>query len=55
MVVIATIGTLYAVTGGLRAVAVSDTLNGIGLIFGFAIPILGLMHKRDSMVKVGVL
>ena len=45
MVVIGSIGTLYAVTGGLRAVAVSDTLNGVGLIFfGFAIPILGLMH-----------
>ena len=43
MVVIAVIGTLYAVTGGLRAVAVSDTLNGAGLIvFGFAVPILGL-------------
>ena len=53
MVVIATIGTLYAVTGGLRAVAVSDTLNGIGLIFfGFAIPILGLMHLGgDNMVE----
>ena len=53
MVVIATIGTLYAVTGGLRAVAVSDTLNGIGLIFfGFAIPILGLMHLGgDSMAE----
>ena len=42
MVVIAVIGTLYAITGGLRAVAVSDTLNGAGLIAGFAVPILGL-------------
>lgn len=36
-------GALYAVLGGLRAVAVSDTLNGVGLlIVGVTVPILGL-------------
>ncbi len=37
-------GSLYAVFGGLKAVAVSDTLNGIGLlIVGILVPILGLV------------
>ncbi len=38
------IGMCYAVFGGLKAVAYSDTINGIGLIIGgFAIPILGVI------------
>lgn len=38
------IGMCYAVFGGLKAVAYSDTINGIGLIIGgFAIPILGIL------------
>ena len=54
MMVIASIGTLYAVTGGLRAVAVSDTLNGVGLIlFGFAIPILGLQLLGGDSIAEG--
>lgn len=41
--VITVVGSLYAVLGGLKAVAVSDTLNGIGLlIIGIAVPVLGL-------------
>ncbi|MFP3490846.1 solute:sodium symporter family transporter, partial [Staphylococcus sp. SIMBA_130] len=31
--VIGIIGAIYAIFGGLKAVAVSDTLNGIGLLF----------------------
>ena len=43
VVIIGVTGALYAVLGGLKAVAVSDTLNGIGLlIVGVAVPILGL-------------
>jgi len=45
--VVATIGTLgssYAIFGGLKSVAVSDTLNGIGLLVGgLAIPFLALV------------
>lgn len=38
------IGSIYAVFGGLKAVAVSDTLNGIGLlIVGVTAPLLGLI------------
>ena len=41
--VITVVGSLYAVLGGLKAVAVSDTLNGIGLlVIGLAVPVLGL-------------
>jgi len=37
------IGSIYALFGGLRTVAVSDTLNGIGLLFGgFMITYFGL-------------
>ena len=44
VVTIGLIGAAYAVLGGLKAVAVSDTLNGIGLLFiGFLVPILGIM------------
>ncbi len=45
--VAATIGVLgssYAIVGGLKSVAVSDTLNGIGLLIGgLAVPILALI------------
>ncbi|MEZ5329744.1 MAG: solute:sodium symporter family transporter [Verrucomicrobiales bacterium] len=34
VVVIAAIGSAYAIFGGLRAVAVSDTFNGLGLLVG---------------------
>ena len=38
----AIIGSIYAIFGGLKAVAVSDTINGIGLIIGgLMIPFLG--------------
>ena len=41
--IIAVLGSSYAIFGGLKSVAVSDTLNGIGLLIGgLAIPILGL-------------
>lgn len=40
---IGTLGSVYAVFGGLRAVAISDTINGIGfLIAGLMIPVLAL-------------
>lgn len=42
--VIGIIGAIYAVFGGLLAVAVSDTINGVGLlIIGLLIPVLGLV------------
>jgi len=43
VIVIGLTGALYAILGGLRAVAVSDTFNGVGLlIVGVMVPFLGL-------------
>lgn len=42
-VVIGIVGACYAIFGGLKAVAVSDTINGIGLLIaGFLIPFIAL-------------
>ncbi|MEM1050617.1 MAG: solute:sodium symporter family transporter [Pseudomonadota bacterium] len=44
VVLIGIIGSIYAIFGGLRAVAISDTLNGVGLlIIGVAVPVFGLI------------
>ena len=52
---IGAIGAVYAVFGGLRAVAVSDTLNGIGLlIVGLAVPILGLIALGAGSLGAGL-
>ena len=51
---IAVVGGLYAIFGGLKAVAVSDTINGVGLILGgLMIPILGLMSVGDGSMFEG--
>jgi len=43
------LGSFYAIWGGLKAVAVSDTINGAGLIFGgLLIPYLGLKMIGDG-------
>jgi SSS family solute:Na+ symporter len=43
------IGSIYAIFGGLKAVAVSDTVNGIGLLVGgLLIPFLGLVMLGDG-------
>lgn len=42
-IAISVIGSIYAIFGGLKAVAVSDTVNGIGLLIGgLAVPFLAL-------------
>ncbi len=42
-VIIGIVGACYAIFGGLKAVAVSDTINGIGLLIaGFLIPFIAL-------------
>lgn len=49
-VIIGIIGAIYAVFGGLRAVAISDTLNGLGLlVMGCLIPIFGLMALGNKL------
>ena len=49
------IGSGYAIFGGLKAVAVSDTLNGVGLLIGgLSIPLLALAALGDGSVSVGL-
>ena len=44
VVAIGVVGSVYAIFGGLKVVAVSDTINGYGLLFGgLLIPVLALM------------
>jgi SSS family solute:Na+ symporter len=51
---IGTIGVFYAVFGGLKAVAVSDSINAIGLLVGgLMIPFLGLLAIGDGSVGAG--
>ena len=55
IIVVGAIGALYAIFGGLKAVAVSDTINGIGLlIVGALVPILGLLALGDGSISEGV-
>ena len=55
VVVIGAVGAMYAIFGGLKAVAVSDTLNGIGLLFiGILVPTLGLIALGDGSFMQGL-
>ncbi len=55
IVAIGLIGSVYAVFGGLKAVAISDTLNGIGLlVVGVTVPVLGLSLLGDGSVSSGL-
>ena len=49
------IGSIYAVFGGLKAVAVSDTINAIGLLIaGLMIPIFGLLYIGEGSLMEGI-
>jgi SSS family solute:Na+ symporter len=44
IVIIGIVGAIYAIFGGLKAVAVSDTINGVGLLIGgLLVPIVALI------------
>src|SRR5690606_28668875 len=48
------IGSLYAIFGGLKAVAFSDVIYGYGLLFGgLMIPVLALWHIGDGNLVSG--
>ena len=57
-ILITIIGSIYAIFGGLKAVAVSDTINGIGLLIGglmipfLALGVLGHASGSDSGVAI---
>lgn len=53
--IIGIIGSIYAIFGGLRAVAISDTINGIGLlIVGFIVPIMGFIVLGEGNFLTGM-
>jgi len=47
VVVVGIIGSIYAIFGGLKAVAYSDTINGYGLLIG------GLMIPALALIEIG--
>lgn len=52
---IGVIGSIYAIFGGLKAVAVSDLINAIGLLIGgFLIPYFGLKLIGDGSIGDGL-
>ena len=55
VITIGIIGSIYAIFGGLKAVAVSDTINGYGLLLGgLAIPFLALYAIGDGSLFNGL-
>ena len=52
---IGVLGSSYAIFGGLKSVAVSDTLNGLGLLIGgLTIPILALVSLGEGSFFTGL-
>ncbi|WP_347175131.1 solute:sodium symporter family transporter [Polaribacter uvawellassae] len=52
---IGSIGSIYAIFGGLKAVAISDTINAVGLLIGgLLIPIFGFMAIGDGSMFDGL-
>ena len=55
VVAIGVLGSGYAIFGGLRAVAVSDTINGVGLLIGgVSIPLLALNLLGQGSIAEGL-
>jgi len=49
------VGSIYAIFGGLKAVAVSDTINAVGLLIGgLMIPFFGLLLIGDGNIINGM-
>jgi len=55
VVAVGLIGSFYAIFGGLKAVAVSDTINGYGLLIGgLLVPIFALLSIGDGNIIEGM-
>lgn len=55
VICVGSLGAVYAIFGGLKAVAVSDTINGYGLLIGgLAIPVFALWHIGDGNLLTGL-
>lgn len=54
-IVLGSCGILYAVIGGMRAIAIADVINGIGLVIGgLMVPFFGLMAMGDGSFFAGI-
>lgn len=52
---VGTLGSVYAIFGGLKAVAISDTVNGVGfLVMGLLVPVLALLWVGDGDLFAGM-
>lgn len=55
VVCIGVLGSVYAIFGGLKAVAYSDTINGIGLLAGgILVPVIALVSIGDGNIFDGL-
>ena len=55
VIAIGVISSLYAIFGGLKAVAISDMINGYGLLIGgLIVPILALFHIGSGNILEGL-
>ena len=49
-IIISVIGSIYAIFGGLKAIALSDSINGLGLIVGgLLVPVFGFMFLSGQL------
>lgn len=49
------VGSVYAIFGGLKAIAVSDAVNGVGLVVGgLLVPYFGLRYIGDGSLGAGL-
>ena len=56
VIAIGSLGAIYAFFGGLKAVAISDTINGYGLLIGgIAIPLIALFSIGDGNIIEGLM
>ncbi len=52
--IIGIIGSIYAIFGGLKAVAISDSINGIALVIGgLLVPVFALIFLGDGNISAG--
>ena len=55
MLAIGLLGSLYAILGGLKVVAVSGTLNGYGLLIGgLAVPCIAAVSIGEGNLSIGI-
>ena len=55
VVVVGLMGSCYAIFGGLKAVAVSDTINGYGLLIGgMLVPVIALFSIGEGNILTGL-